>query len=207
MEQKRKIWGYIGILILIGLIIVGIVVFIPKEDEVLAVEISDIEIKVGESKEIEYRVSQEKAVCSFKVRDAGTAMVIEDEISGVSAGETILTITARYGNEIVEKEVEVKVISQVSGSEDREDIEIKEEKIEIYISGERQEEIKLSIGESERITIASEGMITKVEGEGFIVKPIVEIANTYKIEGNKEGRYVLKIETTVGEREIGGIVG
>ena len=47
MKQKINIIGYIGIIVLICLIIVGIVIFMPREDEVLAVEISDIEIKVG----------------------------------------------------------------------------------------------------------------------------------------------------------------
>lgn len=210
MERKRnKIWGYIGIIAVIALIIVGITVFMPKEEETLAIEMDDIEIKVGESKEIEYSVSQEKAVCSFKVKDIATAMVVDDVISGVSAGETVLTITARYGNEIVEKDVSVKVSSEVSGSgdneEEREEPNVDNE-IEIYISGEKQEEIRLNIGEEERITITSEGVITKVEGEGLTIGIIAEIANTFTIEGKTEGRYILRIETTLGTREVGVIV-
>lgn len=106
----KKSWKYLIFIPIIALVIVGIFLAIPDENnKPLSIEANDLLLKVGEKKTVSYSVSIEQAVCDFNIDNEAVAIVSGGEILGVNEGETELTITAKYGNEISNKVVNVVV--------------------------------------------------------------------------------------------------
>ena len=106
----KKSWKYLIFIPIIALVIVGIFLAIPDENnKPLSIEANDLLLKVGEKKTVSYSVSIEQAVCDFDIDNEDVAIVSGGEILGVNEGETELTITAKYGNEISNKVVNVVV--------------------------------------------------------------------------------------------------
>lgn len=106
----KKSWKYLIFIPIIALVIVGIFLAIPDENnKPLSIETNDLLLKVGEKKTVSYSVSIEQAVCDFNIDNEAVAIVSGGEILGVNEGETELTITAKYGNEISNKVVNVVV--------------------------------------------------------------------------------------------------
>ena len=106
----KKSWKYLIFIPIIALVIVGIFLAIPDENnKPLSIEANDLLLKVGEKKTVSYSVSIEQAVCDFDIDNEAVAIVSGGEILGVNEGETELTITAKYGNEISNKVVNVVV--------------------------------------------------------------------------------------------------
>lgn len=106
----KKSWKYLIFIPIIALVIVGIFLAIPDENnKPLSIEANDLLLKVGEKKTVSYSVSIEQAVCDFDIDNEAVAIVSGGEILGVNEGETELTITAKYGNELSNKVVNVVV--------------------------------------------------------------------------------------------------
>ena len=101
-EAWKKSWKYLLILPIIAVAVVGVILTLPDgETKALSVSASDIVLRVGEEKALNYSVNIKQAVCSFEVEDETKANIDESEkiIVGLSEGATELTVTAKYGNE------------------------------------------------------------------------------------------------------------
>ena len=112
-EAWKKSWKYLLILPIIAVAVVGVILTLPDgETKALSVSASDIVLRVGEEKALNYSVNIKQAVCSFEVEDETKANIDESEkkIVGLSEGATELTVTAKYGNETSVVTVSVTVI-------------------------------------------------------------------------------------------------
>ena len=219
-EAWKKSWKYLLILPIIAVAVVGVILTLPDgETKALSVSASDIVLRVGEEKALNYSVNIKQAVCSFEVEDETKANIDESEkiIVGLSEGETELTVTAKYGNETSVVTVSVTVIENNTPNldtpnepenpnipDETEPVE-DSEKIKVIFNNNEVDELVLNLGESYNFRLESEERNFTFKNIGDII--VTEITTGYyKIIANTIGYHNLTIQTPSYQRTIEVIV-
>ena len=219
-EAWKKSWKYLLILPIIAVAVVGVILTLPDgETKALSVSASDIVLRVGEEKALNYSVNIKQAVCSFEVEDETKANIDESEkmIVGLSEGATELTVTAKYGNETSVVTVSVTVIENNTPNLDTpsepenpnipdETEPVKDsEKIKVIFNNNEVDELVLNLGESYNFRLESEERNFTFKNIGDII--VTEITTGYyKIIANTIGYHTLTIQTPSYQRTIEVIV-
>ena len=203
---------------LLPIIVVAVVVVfltLPNgETRALTVTAENIVVEVGERASLEYEVNIQQALCYFDVVDDTKAVIDESSktVVGLSAGNTILTVTAKYGNETSVTTVSVVVTnSQETPTDnpgDTEDDSPSDEvdgAIKVVQNGNYVSEIIMTENEPCDITVESEEAFRKLSAsDGLTVQKIT--TGIYRLTAEKAGLYTLKITTPSYEQTFTVVV-
>ena len=192
---------------LLPIIVVAVVVVfltLPNgETRALTVTAENIVVEVGERASLEYEVNIQQALCYFDVVDDTKAVIDESSktVVGLSAGNTILTVTAKYGNETSVTTVSVVVTNSQETPTDNpgdaeDDLPVDEVDgaIKVVQNGNYVSEIIMTTNEPCDITVESEEISRKVSAtDGLTVQKIT--TGIYRLLAECAGLYTLKITT------------
>lgn len=121
--KKKEWWKVIAFLPIVIVAVIGIYFLVPKHSSVpLSVSLEDINLTVDEQTTISVKLSNPNAICTFKIDNQTVAKVEGRNIIACSAGETVLSVSAKYGSETATARCKVKVTAKtVSPPEPEED--------------------------------------------------------------------------------------
>ena len=211
----KKSWKYLLLLPIIVVAVVVVLLTLPSvETKALTVTAENIVVEVGERASLEYEVNIQQALCYFDVVDDTKAVIDESSktVVGLSAGNTILTVTAKYGNETSVTTVSVVVTnSQETPTDNPGDIEDDlpvdevDGAIKVVQNGNYVSEIIMTANEPCDITVESEEISRKVSAtDGLTVQKIT--TGIYRLTAEKAGLYTLKITTPSYEQTFTVVV-
>ena len=211
----KKSWKYLLLLPIIVVAVVVVFLTLPNgETRALTVTAQNIVVEVGERASLEYEVNIQQALCYFDVVDDTKAVIDESSktVVGLSAGNTILTVTAKYGNETSVTTVSVVVTnSQETPTDnpgDTEDDLPSEEvdgAIKVVQNGNYVSEIIMTTNEPCDISVESEEISRKVSAtDGLTVQKIT--TGIYRLLAERAGLYTLKITTPSYEQTFTVVV-
>lgn len=211
----KKSWKYLLLLPIIVVAVVVVFLTLPNgETRALTVTAENIVVEVGERASLEYEVNIQQALCYFDVVDDTKAVIDESSktVVGLSAGNTILTVTAKYGNETSVTTVSVVVTnSQETPTDnpgDTEDDSPSDEvdgAIKVVQNGNYVSEIIMTENEPCDITVESEEAFRKLSAsDGLTVQKIT--TGIYRLTAEKAGLYTLKITTPSYEQTFTVVV-
>ena len=211
----KKSWKYLLLLPIIVVAVVVVFLTLPNgETRALTVTAENIVVVVGERASLEYEVNIQQALCYFDVVDDTKAVIDESSktVVGLSAGNTILTVTAKYGNETSVTTVSVVVTnSQETPTDnpgDTEDDLPSEEvdgAIKVVQNGNYVSEIIMTENEPCDISVESEEISRKVSAtDGLTVQKIT--TGIYRLLAERAGLYTLKITTPSYEQTFTVVV-
>ena len=203
---------------LLPIIVVAVVVVfltLPNvETKALTVTAQNIVVEVGERASLEYEVNIQQALCYFDVVDDTKAVIDESSktVIGLSAGNTILTVTAKYGNETSVTTVSVVVTnSQETPTDNPGDIEDDlpvdevDGAIKVVQNGNYVSEIIMTANEPCDISVESEEAFRKLSAsDGLTVQKIT--TGIYRLTAEKAGLCTLKITTPSYEQTFTVVV-
>ena len=211
----KKSWKYLLLLPIIVVAVVVLLLTLPSgETKALTVTAQNIVVEVGERASLEYEVNIQQALCYFDVVDDTKAVIDESSktVVGLSAGNTILTVTAKYGNETSVTTVSVVVTnSQETPTDNPGDIEDDlpvdevDGAIKVVQNGNYVSEIIMTENEPCDISVESEEISRKVSAtDGLTVQKIT--TGIYRLTAEKAGLYTLKITTPSYEQTFTVVV-
>ena len=221
-EFMKKSWQYFLIVPVIIAVIAGIFLNLPQKEEELTIMASDINIKVDEKAKIICELSIKEAESEFFVEDKNVASLVDDEVYGVSVGQTTLKIVATFRNSRVSKEVNVMVFdeendtqddTQETPSEDTDtpsdenispetpsddittpsDEELEEKEYIIVKCGFQEIDfLELQLGQSKVISILTNVEFEIEKSDGIFVEEIGGVEGAFKVTASKEGEFEIK---------------
>ncbi len=192
-------WKYLIAIPIIAGVIVGIFLAVPYEDEPLKINAEDIEGVVGEKKNIEFNVSNNKAVCEFEIENEDIAVTNGKEILFANVGKTTLTIYAKYGNEIASTEINVNVLPNKDKPEDDNQEPDDNEKPDV---DNDKDDNNNSENEAGNNVGNEEDNIERPSDIGYEI--YLNNIKVDKIELQTGESYLLRVETDDGEVELSG---
>ena len=203
---------------LLPIIVVAVVVLLltlpSGETKALTVTAQNIVVEVGERASLEYEVNIQQALCYFDVVDDTKAVIDESSktVVGLSAGNTILTVTAKYGNETSVTTVSV-VVTNSQGTPTDNPVDIEDDlpvdevdgAIKVVQNGNYVSEIIMTTNEPCDISVESEEISRKVSAtDGLTVQKIT--TGIYRLLAERAGLYTLKITTPSYEQTFTVVV-
>ena len=211
----KKSWKYLLLLPIIVVAVVVVFLTLPNgETRALTVTAENIVVEVGERASLEYEVNIQQALCYFDVVDDTKAVIDESSktVVGLSAGNTILTVTAKYGNETSVTTVSVVVTKSQETPTDNpgdteDDLPVDEVDgaIKVVQNGNYVSEIIMTANEPCDISVESEEISRKVSAtDGLTVQKIT--TGIYRLTAEKAGLYTLKITTPSYEQTFTVVV-
>ena len=150
----KRTWRYFIFVPIFVVIVVGILLNLPNDNENLELNAENIELNVGEKVEVKYEVSNPNAFCSFKIDNNQIAILENEYVFGLSEGETKLTISAEYGNIFISKSVQIIVNANDGNNDNGQDID-EEFKITFKFMMEEVDEISVTVNVPTIIEIVS----------------------------------------------------
>jgi len=195
---------------------IGIWLAVPSGDKELKFEVpSAIAITVGQEKEVEYTCNIDNAVLSFVSAEETIVEIVYRNNKvfalGQGVGETILDVTAKYGDQKIEKEIAVVVTSVATLPEEPGDMPENEEPSdgngpEDDGDGDKdtETELGLHIGvvdgceiSGDIITMGSTTAFVTITTEEVLVGELgFEASSGLTITESKLGSYTYMIETS-----------
>lgn len=211
----KKSWKYLLLLPIIVVAVVVLLLTLPSvETKALTVTAENIVVEVGERASLEYEVNIQQALCYFDVVDDTKAVIDESSktVVGLSAGNTILTVTAKYGNETSVTTVSVVVTNSQETPTDNpgdteDDLPVDEVDgaIKVVQNGNYVSEIIMTTNEPCDISVESEEAFRKLSAsDGLTVQKIT--TGIYRLTAEKAGLYTLKITTPSYEQTFTVVV-
>ena len=211
----KKSWKYLLLLPIIVVAVVVVFLTLPNgETRALTVTAENIVVEVGERASLEYEVNIQQALCYFDVVDDTKAVIDESSktVVGLSAGNTILTVTAKYGNETSVTTVSVVVTNSQETPTDNpgdteDDLPVDEVDgaIKVVQNGNYVSEIIMTTNEPCDISVESEEISRKVSAtDGLTVQKIT--TGIYRLLAERAGLYTLKITTPSYEQTFTVVV-
>ena len=211
----KKSWKYLLLLPIIVVAVVVVFLTLPNgETRALTVTAENIVVEVGERASLEYEVNIQQALCYFDVVDDTKAVIDESSktVVGLSAGNTILTVTAKYGNETSVTTVSVVVTNSQETPTDNpcdteDDLPVDEVDgaIKVVQNGNYVSEIIMTENEPCDITVESEEAFRKLSAsDGLTVQKIT--TGIYRLLAERAGLYTLKITTPSYEQTFTVVV-
>ena len=211
----KKSWKYLLLLPIIVVAVVVVFLTLPNgETRALTVTAENIVVEVGERASLEYEVNIQQALCYFDVVDDTKAVIDESSktVVGLSAGNTILTVTAKYGNETSVTTVSVVVTNSQETPTDNpgdteDDLPVDEVDgaIKVVQNGNYVSEIIMTENKPCDISVESEEISRKVSAtDGLTVQKIT--TGIYRLAAEKAGLYTLKITTPSYEQTFTVVV-
>ena len=211
----KKSWKYLLLLPIIVVAVVVLLLTLPSgETKALTVTAQNIVVEVGERASLEYEVNIQQALCYFDVVDDTKAVIDESSktVVGLSAGNTILTVTAKYGNETSVTTVSV-VVTNSQGTPTDNPVDIEDDlpvdevdgAIKVVQNGNYVSEIIMTTNEPCDISVESEEISRKVSAtDGLTVQKIT--TGIYRLLAERAGLYTLKITTPSYEQTFTVVV-
>ena len=211
----KKSWKYLLLLPIIVVAVVVVFLTLPNgETRALTVTAENIVVEVGERASLEYEVNIQQALCYFDVVDDTKAVIDESSktVVGLSAGNTILTVTAKYGNETSVTTVSVVVTNSQETPTDNpgdaeDDLPVDEVDgaIKVVQNGNYVSESIMTTNEQCDISVESEEISRKVSAtDGLTVQKIT--TGIYRLLAERAGLYTLKITTPSYEQTFTVVV-
>ncbi len=205
-------------------VVVALIIFfaIPKTGATnLVINVNDISLKLDEKSKVNYSSSISDAIITMVVEDDDIAqLTISSDgfyITGSKVGNTYLTLTGRYGNQVIEKVAKVSVSKTSSSDENNssedenskptDDEDNKEDENELIISFSNLNrceiegnnifltENKLAIFSVDANVNIESGTNIYSNSEDLTINYLQDIGdNTYSIKATSAGEYDLCIE-------------
>ena len=174
--------------------VLGVVIYfvVPKRpnDPKLVVDASNVEVFVGESKEVEYVCSIDGASVTFEIEDksiATTKLGAEGvEVFGIKEGTTKMTIVARYKSQVCDKVVDVvvKANDEPSNPPNGGGNDDSDEETPPSDNGEGQPPKEDDEGEKIELVIPQTNLLNCTTEEGKLVV-VIERKALFKVSANK----------------------
>ncbi len=101
-------------LVLIAAVVVMCVLFIPNGEKDMTLDVKDVVVVQGESKQIEIQCSNPNAKIEFDIYDDLIASVSENKVFGIKIGTTKMRVTASYNDARAVSIVTIKVTENFS---------------------------------------------------------------------------------------------
>mgnify|MGYP005792224207 CR=1 FL=1 len=211
----KKSWKYLLLLPIIVVAVVVVFLTLPNgETRALTVTAENIVVEGGGRASLGYEVNIQQALCYFDVVDDTKAVIDESSktVVGLSAGNTILTVTAKYGNETSVTTVSVVVTNSQETPTDNpgdteDDLPVDEVDgaIKVVQNGNYVSEIIMTENRPCDISVESEEISRKVSAtDGLTVQKIT--TGIYRLLAERAGLYTLKITTPSYEQTFTVVV-
>lgn len=184
----KRTWRYFIFVPIFVVIVVGILLSLPNDNENLELNAENIELNVGEKVEVKYEVSNPNAFCSFKIDNNQIAVLENEYVFGLSEGETKLTISAEYGNIFISKSVQVIVNANDGNNDNGQDID-EEFKITFKFMMEEVDEISVTVNVPTIIEIVSNKDFEIIMPNEIKIEEIFSVVNSYKLTALEYGEF------------------
>ena len=184
----KRIWRYFIFVPIFVVIVVGILLSLPNDNENLELNVENIELNVGEKVEVKYEVSNPNAFCSFKIDNNQIAVLENEYVFGLSEGETKLTISAEYGNIFISKSVQIIVNANDGNNDNGQDID-EEFKITFKFMMEEVDEISVTVNVPTIIEIVSNKDFEIIMSNKIKIEEIFSVVNSYKLTALEYGEF------------------
>ena len=184
----KRTWRYFIFVPIFVVIVVGILLSLPNDNESLELIAENIELNVGEKVEVKYEVSNPNAFCSFKIDNNQIAILENEYVFGLSEGETKLTISAEYGNIFISKSVQVIVNANDGNNDNGQDID-EEFKITFKFMMEEVDEISVDVNVPTIIEIVSNKDFEIIMPNEIKIEEIFSVVNSYKLTALEYGEF------------------
>ena len=184
----KRTWRYFIFVPIFVVIVVGILLSLPNDNESLELIAENIELNVGEKVEVKYEVSNPNAFCSFKIDNNQIAILENEYVFGLSEGETKLTISAEYGNIFISKSVQVIVNANDGNNDNGQDID-EEFKITFKFMMEEVDEISVDVNVPTIIEIVSKKDFEIIMTNEIKIEEIFSVVNSYKLTALEYGEF------------------
>ncbi len=184
----KRIWRYFIFVPIFVVIVVGILLSLPNDNENLELNAENIELNVGEKVEVKYEVSNPNAFCSFKIDNNQIAVLENEYVFGLSEGETKLTISAEYGNIFISKSVQVIVNANDGNNDNGQDTD-EEFKITFKFMMEEVDEISVTVNVPTIIEIVSNKDFEIIIPNKIKIEEIFSVVNSYKLTALEYGEF------------------
>lgn len=184
----KRTWRYFIFVPIFVVIVVGILLSLPNDNESLELNAENIELNVGEKVEVKYEVSNPNAFCSFKIDNNQIAVLENEYVFGLSEGETKLTISAEYGNIFISKSVQIIVNANDGNNDNGQDID-EEFKITFKFMMEEVDEISVTVNVPTIIEIVSNKDFEIIMPNEIKIEEIFSVVNSYKLTALEYGEF------------------
>ena len=184
----KRTWRYFIFVPIFVVIVVGILLSLPNDNENLELNVENIELNVGEKVEVKYEVSNPNAFCSFKIDNNQIAVLENEYVFGLSEGETKLTISAEYGNIFISKSVQVIVNANDGNNDNGQDTD-EEFKITFKFMMEEVDEISVTVNVPTIIEIVSNKDFEIIMPNEIKIEEIFSVVNSYKLTALEYGEF------------------
>ena len=184
----KRTWRYFIFVPIFVVIVVGILLSLPNDNESLELNAENIELNVGEKVEVKYEVSNPNAFCSFKIDNNQIAVLENEYVFGLSEGETKLTISAEYGNIFISKSVQIIVNANDGNNDNGQDID-EEFKITFKFMMEEVDEISVTVNVPIIIEIVSNKDFEIIMSNKIKIEEIFSVVNSYKLTALEYGEF------------------
>ena len=184
----KRTWRYFIFVPIFVVIVVGILLNLPNDNENLELNAENIELNVGEKVEVKYEVSNPNAFCSFKIDNNQIAILENEYVFGLSEGETKLTISAEYGNIFISKSVQIIVNANDGNNDNGQDID-EEFKITFKFMMEEVDEISVTVNVPTIIEIVSNKDFEIIMPNKIKIEEIFSVVNSYKLTALEYGEF------------------
>ena len=184
----KRTWRYFIFVPIFVVIVVGILLSLPNDNENLELNAENIELNVGEKVEVKYEVSNPNAFCSFKIDNNQIAVLENEYVFGLSEGETKLTISAEYGNIFISKSVQVIVNANDGNNDNGQDTD-EEFKITFKFMMEEVDEISVTVNVPTIIEIVSNKDFEIIMPNEIKIEEIFSVVNSYKLTALEYGEF------------------
>ena len=184
----KRTWRYFIFVPIFVVIVVGILLNLPNDNENLELNAENIELNVGEKVEVKYEVSNPNAFCSFKIDNNQIAILENEYVFGLSEGETKLTISAECGNIFISKSVQIIVNANDGNNDNGQDID-EEFKITFKFMMEEVDEISVTVNVPTIIEIVSNKDFEIIMPNEIKIEEIFSVVNSYKLTALEYGEF------------------
>lgn len=184
----KRTWRYFIFVPIFVVIVVGILLSLPNDNESLELNAENIELNVGEKVEVKYEVSNPNAFCSFKIDNNQIAVLENEYVFGLSEGETKLTISAEYGNIFISKSVQIIVNANDGNNDNGQDTD-EEFKITFKFMMEEVDEISVDVNVPTIIEIVSNKDFEIIMPNEIKIEEIFSVVNSYKLTALEYGEF------------------
>lgn len=184
----KRTWRYFIFVPIFVVIVVGILLSLPNDNENLELNAENIELNVGEKVEVKYEVSNPNAFCSFKIDNNQIAVLENEYVFGLSEGETKLTISAECGNIFISKSVQIIVNANDGNNDNGQDTD-EEFKITFKFMMEEVDEISVTVNVPTIIEIVSNKDFEIIIPNKIKIEEIFSVVNSYKLTALEYGEF------------------